>query len=150
MDVWFGLDPVSESLSMREALRQLLNERPASPLDLAPSAVASVFTPVDVVDTGPEIVVQANLPGIKADDISVTFLDNTLTIKADVKPSGEFKSATYLRRERRATTYSRSIHFTVPLDVEHADAKVEDGVLTLRLPKSEKVRPKTVKIMTPT
>ncbi len=133
---------------MRSAMRQLLGERPSSPLDLAPAAVASVFVPLDVLDAGPEIIVRANLPGIKAEDVSVTYLDNTLTIKGEVKEDAEYKGASYLRRERRAATFTRSIHLPMALDMEGAEAKIEDGVLTLRLPKSEKIRPKTIKIAT--
>ncbi len=143
---WLGFDPADESAPMREAMRQLLGARPDSPLDFAPSAVASVFVPIDVLDNGPEIVVRANLPGLKAEDISVTYLDNTLTIKGEAKQDAEYKGATYLRRERRATNIVRSVSLPVALDTDAAEAGFEDGVLTLRIPKSEKVRPKTIKI----
>ncbi len=143
---WFGFDPLQESTAMREALRQLLSERPDSPYDLAPSAVASVFVPVDVMDAGPEIIVRANLPGMKPDDISINFLHNTLTIKGEVKEDEEFQGATFLRHERRAATFSRSLNLPMALEMDGADAKFQDGVLTLRIPKSEKIRPKTIKI----
>lgn len=141
-----GADPLDESASMRDAMRQLLRERPSSVLDLAPAAVASVFVPLDVLDVGPDIVVRANLPGAKAEDLSITYLDHTLTIKGEVREDPEFQGASYLRRERRASNFARSISLPIALDMEHAEAKVEDGVLTLRLPKSEKIRPKTIKI----
>ncbi len=143
---WLGVDPLDESASVRDAMRQLLSERPASPFDLAPAAVASVFVPLDVLDAGPDVVVRANLPGTKAEDLSITYLDHTLTIKGEVKEDAELKGASYLRRERRASTFARSINLPVALDMEHAEAKLEDGILTLRLPKSEKIRPKTIKI----
>lgn len=143
---WLGFDPVGESEPMREAMRQLLGGRPESPLDFAPSAFASVFVPIDVLDNGPEIVVRANLPGLTAEDVSVTYLDNTLTIKGEAKEDAEFKGATYLRRERRATTFVRSVSLPIALDTETAQAEFANGVLTLRIPKSEKVRPKTIKI----
>ncbi len=145
---WFGFDPLQESTTMREALRQLLSERPASPFDVAPSALASVFVPVDVMDAGPEVIVRANLPGMKAEDISINYLNNTLTIKGEVKEDTEYQGATYLRHERRASAFSRSIGLPMALEMESADAKFQDGVLTLRIPKSEKIRPKTIKIST--
>lgn len=143
---WFGFDPMQEANPMREALRQLLSERPGSPYDLAPSALASVFVPVDVMDAGPEIIIRANLPGMKADDISINYLNNALTIKGEVKEDTEFQGATYLRHERRAASFSRSIGLPMALEMDSADAKFQDGVLTLRIPKSEKIRPKTIKI----
>ncbi len=145
---WFGFDPFGESASMRDALREFLGERPTSPYDLAPSAVASVFVPVDVMDLGPEVVVRANLPGVQPDDLSITFLNNNLTIRGELKEDPEFKGANYLRRERRATTFSRSIHLPMALEMENAEAKIDNGVLTLRIPKSEKIRPKTIKVTT--
>ncbi len=143
---WFGFDPLQETTAMREALRQLLSERPDSPYDFAPSALASVFVPIDVMDAGPEIIVRANLPGMKPDDISIHYLNNTLTIKGDVKEDMEFQGATYLRHERRAAGFSRSINLPMALEMDGADAKFQDGVLTLHIPKSEKIRPKTIKI----
>lgn len=143
---WLGFDPADESAPVREAVRQLLSGRPESPFDLAPSAMASVFIPMDVLDMGPEIVVRANLPGLAAEDISVTYLDNTLTIKGETKEDAEYKGATYLRRERRATNFVRSVSLPVALDSEAAEAQFENGVLTLRIPKSEKIRPKSIKI----
>lgn len=143
---WLGFDPADEAMPMREAVRQLLTGRPESPFDLAPSAVASVFVPIDVLDAGPEIVVRANMPGLIAEDISVTYLDNTLTIKAEAKEELEYKGATYLRRERRAANLVRSVSLPVALDTDKAEAEFENGVLTLRIPKSEKIRPKTIKI----
>ncbi len=145
---WFGFDPFGESASMRDALREFLGERPTSPFDLAPSAVASVFVPVDVMDLGPEVVVRANLPGVEPDDLSITFLNNNLTIRGELKEDPEFKGANYLRRERRATAFSRSIHLPMALEMDSAEAKIDNGVLTLRIPKSEKIRPKTIKVTT--
>ena len=145
---WFGFDPLQETAAMREALRQLLSERPGSPYDVAPSALASVFVPVDVLDAGPEIIVRANLPGMKADDISINYLNNTLTIKGEVKEDSEYQGATYVRHERRAEAFSRSINLPMALEMDNAAAKFDDGVLTLRIPKSEKIRPKTIKIST--
>ena len=110
--------------------------------------LASVFVPVDVLDIGPEIIVRANLPGMKADDISITYLENMLTIKGEVKEDDEFKGAMYIRRERRASNFIRSINLPMALDTENAEATFQDGVLTLRLPKSEKIRPKAIKINT--
>ncbi len=143
---WLGFDPVDEAVPMRDAFRQLIGERPSSPLDLAPSAVASVFVPVDVMDMGSEVVVKANLPGLKADDVTVSYLDNTLVIKGEVKEEEEFKGANYLRRERRASRFQRSISLPLELDMDRAEAEFADGVLTLRIPKSERIRPKSIKI----
>jgi HSP20 family protein len=141
-------DPFVDLGSYREALRQMLESGLPLPRDLMPAAMAAVVVPLDVVDTGPDIIVQANLPGVKQDEVSITITGSTLTIKGSLETRKEFENATYLRRERRATGFQRSISLPTPVDSEHAEAHFANGVLTLTLPKSESVRPKTIKVVT--
>lgn len=140
-------DPFVDLGSYREALRQLLENGLPLPRDLMPAAMAAVVVPLDVVDTGPDIIVQANLPGVKPDEVNITITGSTLTIKGSLETHKEFENATYLRRERRATSFQRSISLPTPVDSDHAEAKFANGVLTLTLPKSESVRPKTIKVV---
>lgn len=142
----FSFDPFAEFGSYREALRQLIEGGWILPRDLMPSAVTAVVVSVDVLDTGPEIVVQANLPGVKAEDVSISVVGTTLTIKGTITPSTEYPGATYLHRERKTTGYVRSMTLPSPVDVDKAEARVQNGVLTLTLPKSEIVRPKTIHV----
>ncbi len=139
-----GLDPLSEMGVYRDAIRQLLEEG-WSPRDMVPSSLASVLVPVDILDAGPEVLIRANMPGVKVEQLAITLSGQTLTIKGEVKEP-EIEGATYLRRERRASTFSRSLILPMEVDAEHAEAKFSDGVLTLSLSKSESVRPKTIKI----
>jgi HSP20 family protein len=140
-----GFDPIAELGAYRDAMRQLLEEGWA-PRDIAPSAVASVLMPVDLLDVGPDLVVRANMPGVKAENLTITLSGNALTLKGEVKAEPEFEGATYLRRERRATTFSRSLILPMDVEADHAEAIFSDGVLTLTLPKSESVRPKTIRV----
>ena len=141
----FGFDPLAELGVYRDAMRQLLEEG-WTPRDLVPSSVASVLVPIDLLDAGPDLIVRANMPGVKAENLSITLTGNTLLLKGEIKPETELEGATYLRRERRATTYSRSLILPVDVEAEHAEARFRDGVLTLTLLKSESVRPKTIKV----
>ena len=140
-------DPFVDLGSYREALRQLLESGMPLPRDLMPAAMAAVVVPLDVVDTGPDILVLANLPGVKPDEVNITITGNTLTIKGSLETRKEFENATYLRRERRATSFQRSISLPTSVDSERAEAHFANGVLTLTLPKSESVRPKTIKVV---
>ncbi len=140
-------DPFVDLGSYREALRQLFESGFPLPRDLMPAAMASVVVPLDVVDSGPDIIVQANLPGVKPEDVSISITGNTLTIKGSIETRKEFENAQYLRRERRATGFQRSINLPAPVDSDHAEAHFQNGVLTLTLPKSESVRPKTIKVV---
>ncbi len=142
------LDPFTNLGALRDAMRQLLDEGWVGPRDLLPSALASILVPVDVIDTGPDIVVRAAMPGVKAEHLKITLSGSTLTLKGGVTAEEEFEDATFLRRERRASAYTRSLTLPVAVDADQAQAVFRDGVLTLTLPKSEKVRPKTIKVTT--
>ncbi len=142
-----GFDPFVELNAYRDALRQLVESGWFMPRDLLPSAMTSVVIPIDMLDTGPEIIVQTNLPGVKPEEVSVTVVGNTLTIKGMSQQQEEFQGASYLRRERRSTSFTRAVSLPVAVDPEHGEAKFQHGVLTLTLPKAEAVRPKTIKVV---
>lgn len=142
-----GIDPFVELNAYREALRQLVEGGRVMPRDFLPSAVASVVIPLDVLDTGPEIIVLTNLPGAKKEDINITVTGNTLTIKGIIHQAEEFQGATYIRQERRNASFTRSVTLPVTVDADRAEAKFKDGILTLILPKSEAVRPKPIKFV---
>jgi len=102
---------------------------------------------VDMIDRENEVVVKATLPGMKADDIEVTTVGNTLTIKGEFKEEREEEEeGEYIYRERRYGSFNRS--FTLPdeINTDEADAEFEDGVLTLTLSKTETEKQKSISI----
>ncbi len=103
---------------------------------------------VDLYETKDHVVVQAALPGIKPEQVDVTITGNTLTIRGEQKEEKETKEAEYIRRERRTGSFTRSVALPEGLDASKAEAEFENGVLTLRVPKSEASKPKTVKVKT--
>ncbi len=143
----FNFDPFVELNAYRDALRQLVESGWVMPRDFMPSAMSAVVIPLDIVDTGPMIVIEANLPGIKPEEVNITITGSVLTIKGSVKERDEYKDSHYLRRERRAVSFSRSVTLPVAVDSEHGEARFKDGVLTLSIPKAEAVRPKNIKIV---
>ncbi len=143
----FNFDPFVELNTYRDALRQMAEGGWVFPRDLMPSAVTAVVIPLDIVDTGPALVIQTNLPGVKAEEINISVTGNTLTIKGDLQEKEDLKGANYLRRERRTASFSRSVTLPVEVEGEQGEAKLKDGVLTLTLPKADAVRPKNIKIV---
>ena len=141
----FSLDPLADFKNYREALRQMLEGGWVLPRDLMPSAMNAVVIPVDVLDNGTEIVVKANLPGVKPEDVAISILNGKLTIKAEMSEENDIRGATYLRRERKIHTFVRSLNLPMPVEAERADARFKNGVLTLTLPKSVSVRPRIIK-----
>lgn len=143
----FSFDPFVDFNAYRDALRQLVESGRIMPRDFMPSAMTAVVIPIDLIDTGPAIVVQANLPGVKAEDVNITVTGTTLNIKGTVQEHKEFQDASYLRRERRTTNFSRSVPLPVAVNAEQGEARFKDGILTLTLPKAENIQPKNVKVV---
>jgi HSP20 family protein len=101
---------------------------------------------VDLYETDEDVVAKMALPGIDMDDIDVSVARNTLTIKAETKAEEEVEEDRYLCRERRFGTYARSLTLPVAVEADEAEATYENGVLTLRLPKVEEAKPKTIEV----
>jgi HSP20 family protein len=101
---------------------------------------------VDVSEDPRSVIVRASLPGFTKDNVDVEVHDGVLTIKATQSEQREEKGERFYRKERRFGSVSRRI--ALPCAVQDAEAKADltDGVLTLRLPKSQKDSPRKVSI----
>ncbi|SDK99944.1 Hsp20/alpha crystallin family protein [Natronorubrum texcoconense] len=91
--------------------------------------------PADVVDTGEEYLVTADLPGYETDDIELTLSEGTLRLEASREDEEASSEGRYLRRERTRTSANRRIRLPEPVEEEEVSAGYENGVLTVRLPK---------------
>ena len=103
--------------------------------------------PVDIYETdGHEVVLKAELPDMKREDINVTFENGVLTLRGERKFEQETKKENFQRNERRHGSFSRS--FTLPntVDAGRISASYKDGVLTIRLPQREEARPKQIAV----
>ncbi len=87
-------------------------------------------------------VLTALVPGLKAEDLTINVLDDVVSIEGEYKQDEE----EYLMQELPSGTFRRTLRLPAPLDADHIEAKIADGVLTLRLPKAESARPKKIKI----
>ena len=102
---------------------------------------------VDIYETDAhEVVLKAELPDMKREDISVTFENGVLTLKGERKFEQETKKENFHRIERRHGTFSRS--FTLPntVDASRISAAYKDGILTIRLPQREEAKPKQIDV----
>jgi HSP20 family protein len=137
-------NPFNELLRLQQELEGLLN-RPASDLSFGPSA-AGVYPPVNVFrNKEGDLVIRAELPGVKAEDIDVNCEARRLTISGERKPETDGKAA-YHRRERPSGKFSRAIHLPADLDVEHAEARFQNGVMTLRIPRAQAAKPRQIAV----
>ena len=105
-----------------------------------------VFTPaVDIFETGKEITLLADMPGVKSDDMTIDLRDNTLTLSADIAPVDNSKE-TIILAEYEFGKYYRQFTLGEVINQERIDAKLNDGVLRLTLPKIEKATPKKITV----
>jgi HSP20 family protein len=140
-------DPVNEIVSLRSAMDRLFEDSFVSPLAWRTLANGEgINPPIDVHETADEIVVTASLPGMKADDLEITMTGQSLTLRGEFKAADEVSRDQYLYRERRFGAFSRSLQLPVRVQGEKADASFTDGVLTLRIPKAEEVKPRQIRI----
>lgn len=101
---------------------------------------------LDMYETNDAVVVKTALPGVKPEDVDITITGDTLAIRGETRQEDENKEGNYLRRERRYGEFARSITLPSGLQVDRADASFDNGMLTLKIPKSEQAKPKSIKV----
>jgi len=104
------------------------------------------FPTLNVWSKGDDIIVSAELPGIKADEVELAVTQNTLTIKGERKAGEDKEENTYHRRERKFGPFVRSIELPEKVDADKASASYEQGVLTISLPRAPEAKPKQISV----
>ena len=139
-------NPYRDMMVMRNALDRLVDsDFFESPEWTAPRNWGLAL---DVSENDDEFVVKASLPGVKPDEIEITYDKDTLTIKGEVKEEKEEKDEDrrYYMRERRYGSFNRSISLPGAIKSDAIDATYEAGVLTLHLPKAEEAKAKRIQV----
>lgn len=101
---------------------------------------------VDVIDRDNEILVRAELPGVDKDNVEVTLSDNAVTIKGSTRKEEKEEKGDYYRCEISSGSFSRTVGLPASVDSEHSKAVFKDGVLELKLAKTEKASKRSIKI----
>ncbi len=144
----FGIsDPearyMPEIRKIQERMNQLIDDFAVE----APMAAGDVMKPLaDVKETDDEVVVAVDLPGMDKGDVEISVAEDLLEIKAERKVEKEEKGEEFYRKERSFSRYERSLKLPAGVKAEEARASLQDGVLTVRLPKVEVTTRKKVKI----
>jgi len=102
--------------------------------------------PVDMYETKNEVVVAAELPGLNEKDIRVSITRDLLTIQGERPWSDEAREAGHYRRERWFGKFERTLSLPIPVEADQVKATYRDGVLTVKLPKTEGVKPREIQI----
>ncbi|MBP6914870.1 MAG: Hsp20/alpha crystallin family protein [Smithellaceae bacterium] len=119
--------------------------------DIAPrrfyDSVLKGFSPsVDVKENDKEFIIRAELPGVEEKDVEVTVTNDSVTIKGEKKEEREDKDKNYYYMERAYGSFHRVIPLTAEIEVNKAEASFKNGVMDIKIPKSQSVQAKGIKI----
>ena len=139
-------DPFRELEDMSERLNRVFTRPALRPSGKEALTVADWMPTVDISETDAEYLIKAELPEVKKEDVKITVEEGVLTLQGERRQEKEEKGKKYHRVERSYGSFVRS--FTLPESVDEAGVKAEykDGVLSLHLPKTEKVKPKAIDV----
>jgi len=101
---------------------------------------------IDVSETDTGFILRGELPGLNPQDIDISLMGHTLTLRGEKRQEREEKAETYRLVERIYGSFSRTIELPTDIDPEHIEATYKQGVLEVRLPKTEKAIPKKVPV----
>jgi len=140
-------EPFRELATMRDRMGRLFGEFPGRPWATDEGLTAGLWNPqVDVYETADSIVLTADLPGMKEEEVDISVEGNLLTIKGERKKEEEIKEKDYFRVERSYGTFTRSFSLPPTVDPGKIDAAFSRGVLKITLPKREESKPKQIKV----
>lgn len=139
-------EPFREMATLRDAMDRFFDDPFMESRRFWPLRLDKFELAVDVSEEDDAYVVKASVPGVKSDDVEVTVADNILTIRGESKEEKETKEKDYYLRERHYGSFSRSLTLPVTVEADKVEATQDNGVLTLRLPKSEEIKPKKISV----
>lgn len=101
-------------------------------MDLAPAC--------DIYQTENDVVIETSVPGVDPDKVDISIEDDILTIKGETEKKEEVKNEDYYRKEIRKGSFSRVVNLPVPVKSDNANAKFDNGILKISIPKAEPVK----------
>ena len=151
MERWrprWGLRPWRSAADIDELERRIdeMFSWPIMPQWRRGVAERGCMPPIEMYEKDDHFMVRAELPGMKKEDIDISLVGETLTIKGEKKTEEEVKEDDYYFCERSYGSFQRSVTLPSAVDTKRIEAKFSDGVLELSIPKSEEVKPKKVEI----
>jgi HSP20 family protein len=141
--------PLGELVSLRQAMDRLFEDSFVRPRGWVTGAFEGYGLPLDVTSGPDAVTVEASLPGYKPEDVEVTIENGTLNINAQSESETKGGEGEALVTEIRRGSVSRTIALPSGLEPDKATATYEHGMLKLRIPKAEAVKPRQIRI-TPT
>jgi HSP20 family protein len=109
---------------------------------------AGVFPPLNVTQDDDHFYVRAEIPGIKASELSITAVRNRVSLAGKREIQRENERVSYHRKERAEGSFNRTVTLPSEIDATRVDARYADGILTLALPKAEETKPRQITVRT--
>lgn len=137
-------NPWSDLSDLHTQMDQLF--QPYAPATTSRNGVEYSSLPVDIQQTDKAFFVEASVPGFSPDDVEVTFDDGVLSITGRRQSADTTRNATYVRRERRATSVFRQVGLPAEVRAEDITASFENGVLRIEIPRAQKAAPQRIPV----
>lgn len=139
------IEEVSDDISLSEESNVTIEEE--SPVSGWQQQESEGQLTIDVYQTDVEIVIKSTIAGVTADDLDVNITNDMVTIKGKREDDTKETGRDYYYQECYWGSFSRSVILPVDIEAENASAEMKDGILTIRLPKAEKVKTKKIKVV---
>ena len=140
-------DPFRNVAALQDRINRIFDESFSRTADVDDDISMSAWKPsVDIYETDKAIILKAELPGIKKEDVSVEIKDNVLTLRGERVEDKEIKEGSYFRKERCFGTFSRAFNLQHRVQPDKIKAKFKDGILEIEIPKPEEEKPKQITV----
>lgn len=138
--------PFRDLVSIQDEMNRLFDDffgRPVARTEWT----EGVWSPtVDVSEDRDNVIIKAEMPGMKKEDVKISIQDNVLTLKGEKKQEKEEKDKSYHRVERSYGSFCRSFQLPTSVKTDKIKANYKEGVLNITVPKTEEVKPKEIPI----
>lgn len=140
-------DPFRDLAVLQDRMNRLFNDQFASRGQEDHMFNRGTWTPaVDIYEAGGQLVLKAELPDMKREDVDVTVENHTLTIRGERKFDEEIKQDSFHRIERAYGSFVRTFSLPATVDSTRIGAEYKNGVLTVKLPFREEAKPRTINV----
>jgi HSP20 family protein len=138
--------PFRDMVSIQDEMNKLFDDFFGRPL-VRTEWTEGVWTPsVDVSEDKDNVIIKAEMPGMKKDDVKISVQDGVITLRGEKKQETEEKDKNYHRIERSYGSFCRSFQLPTTVKTDKIKASYKEGVLSVTLPKTEEVKPKEIPI----
>ena len=138
--------PFQELSRMRDDMTRLFSHVAGAMQGSLSGMSSGVFPPLNVIEEEDKLTVLAEIPGIHSEDLDISVVGNTLTLRGERKPENGSDQVNYHRRERGAGVFRKSVTLPYDINAEAVTAECRNGVLKLVLPKAEHAKPRKITV----